>query len=211
MASSLDGYIGTHSGESDAERLSIGFLSLEDHQQVEQVLSQADAVVLGAESLRLSPGIWHVPNHMESERKTRWVVMTNQGIPPEHAFWQDRETPRLIASSNVDLLEICQKHGVEFFHLTGGDGISDVRQLCYKLASLQTKELILFGGGKINRLFYAADLVDEIHLTICPFIVASSDAPRFVDPPLGHPKKFSLVSFESIKSHVILKYRSHHL
>lgn len=209
MASSLDGYIGQTPGETDEQRLAAGFLSQEDHEIVENQLRSADAVILGAQSMRMSGGPW-VPADasLSSIYKTKWIVLSSAGLDPAHPFWQETRVPRYLASTNTSLRETCAKNLVEFFPLLGSSERDWAQSLYQFLAELGCQRVLLFGGGHINRWFYEADLVDELHLTVCPFVVANPDAPRLVADSLSVPKKFWLVSFEAHKNHVILRYRT---
>jgi riboflavin biosynthesis pyrimidine reductase len=66
--------------------------------------------------------------------------------------------------------------------------------------------VLLFGGGQINRMFYDEGLVDELSITICPVIIGTPDASRFVDPGLANPTLFQLQSSIVSENHVFLTY-----
>jgi 5-amino-6-(5-phosphoribosylamino)uracil reductase len=208
MAASLDGHIGQNPDETDQERLAVGFLSEEDHQNVEQQLRSADAVILGAQSMRLSPGPWIPANASLTSFKTKWIVVTASGLDLSHPFWQEARVPRYLASTNESLRDTCEQNQIGFLGLPGTSEVAWAKNLYQSLADLGCQRVLLFGGGHINRWFYEADLVDELHLTLCPFVVANPDAPRLVANSLSVPKKFWLVSFEAHKNHVILRYRT---
>jgi riboflavin-specific deaminase-like protein len=58
------------------------------------------------------------------------------------------------------------------------------------------KRLLCEGGGELNAAMFQADLVDEIHLTVCPMIFGGRNAPTIADgqgfPRLAQAKQFKL-------------------
>jgi riboflavin biosynthesis pyrimidine reductase len=43
------------------------------------------------------------------------------------------------------------------------------------------RRLLCEGGGELNDALFRADVVDELHLTICPFIFGGREAPTLAD------------------------------
>jgi len=63
----------------------------------------------------------------------------------------------------------------------------------------QVKRLLCEGGGELNAAMFRANLVDELHLTICPKIFGGRHAPTVAEgeesPGLRWAKRFELSSF----------------
>jgi 5-amino-6-(5-phosphoribosylamino)uracil reductase len=68
-----------------------------------------------------------------------------------------------------------------------GDGV-DLRALLDDLGSRGIGRLMVEGGEQIHTQFLAADLADELHVTIGGFFVADPAAPRFVTPGVRLPQ-----------------------
>jgi riboflavin biosynthesis pyrimidine reductase len=69
--------------------------------------------------------------------------------------------------------------------------------------------VLLFGGGAINRMCYAAGVVDSLVLTVCPVLLGSAEAVPLVAPALPHPVQLTLDHVRSEGNFVFLHYRVH--
>ena len=80
------------------------------------------------------------------------------------------------------------------------------------LAEKGVREVLIEGGSKLNYSALAQGIVDEILLTVMPFVSGDSGAPAFADGPesLGEPfMKFELISCDPVSSgELFLHYRS---
>ena len=78
------------------------------------------------------------------------------------------------------------------------------------LPSLGVAHLLLEGGGELNFSMLQADLVDEIYLTVCPFIFGGRTAPTSCDGAgftREHVRKLALKSHrQSASGEVFLHY-----
>ncbi len=65
----------------------------------------------------------------------------------------------------------------------------------------QVQRLLGEGGGELTAAMFQANLVDEIHLTVCPKIFGGRHAPTIAEgresPGLRWAKQFELSSFRS--------------
>jgi riboflavin biosynthesis pyrimidine reductase len=65
------------------------------------------------------------------------------------------------------------------------------------------KRLLCEGGGELNAAMFQADLVDEIHLTICPMIFGGRNAPTIAEGQgltrLAQAKQFKLKALRHSK------------
>ena len=72
--------------------------------------------------------------------------------------------------------------------------------------------LLCEGGGRLNASLLAADLVDEIHLTLCPTILGGKTAPTIADGPIAKTlpdaKNFQLKEITRAPKEAFLIYRS---
>lgn len=200
MAASLDGYINSQAAQGDNERALLGFTSPEDQKFVESLMRQCDAIVVGAESIRAAGQLWSLP---ESEKQPTWIVVSRKGLDKSHKFWQQDKIPRvLMTQQRITQISKAAKN-ISHWEYAGEDPSLFIYD---KLKELQYKTVLLFGGGILNRYFYNKSLVDELYLTLCPFLVANPACSSLVQVPLDIPIELSLKSSQVKDNHVFLRY-----
>lgn len=203
MAASLDGHIALYPKESDEQRSEYGFSIPADKEFVRQQIHTADAIITGADSMRASSGTW------QEMRSTggfpRWVVLTTKGLEPSLLFWKQSNIPRILVSPEALPANRIYDPKVENWFPEHPDKIAEFT--AHRLRDLGCKRVLLFGGGRINKLFYMAGLVNELNLTLCPLFLAGKDSLPLIESGLVHLVKFELLSSHSVQSHVFLKYR----
>ena len=197
MAMSLDGRIGLSDNEGDDERIRVGLSSKEDRRFLLHQISQSDAIIVGATSIRANgrclaaKGVSGYPE---------WFILAQNPLPFSMPFWGQEDIPRTLVTKDQP---------------ERGFG---VRSLCYgakdpSLYLYQTlkergfKKVLLFGGGIVNRYFYDNNLVDELKIAISPLILGNKDASFFVQPPLSRPAKLLLQGARSEENFVFLDYK----
>ena len=198
MAASLDGRIASHANERDEARQDGGFTSTDDRAHLESLLSEADAVIVGSSSLKASGGA------LEVQKKTGsmpiWIVLTKSGLPSDCPFYKQSHIPRWLVSP-APLKDV--PLDVRQIVYTSGDPAKKIAE-CLRDAGIE--RALLFGGSEVNRLFYEADLVDELILTVCPILIAQSHSIPLVAPNLNTPKLFTLKASHVQGDLVFLSY-----
>lgn len=195
MVSTIDGKILT--GERDEPVMDLG--SKVDHATMRQIEASADAVLIGAGSLRATPGLWY------DSRLIR-IVLTGSG---EVFYKPDGTLRRFFADAPERAFVACDRP----LDLPAG-----VRQLPGEvtrlLKELRTKlgieRLLCEGGSEINALLFRARVVDELFLTLAPKIKLGRDVPTIADgQPLtrAEVETWNLVSANSKGSELFLRYR----
>jgi riboflavin-specific deaminase-like protein len=73
------------------------------------------------------------------------------------------------------------------------------------------RRLVVEGGGTVHRSMIAADLYDELHLIICPFVVGGSrsitPAGRSAFWPKGKVPRYDLVANDTIGNYIYVVYK----
>lgn len=204
MAATLDGKIAGHSLESDKARRDYGFTNKVDQEFVRTQLQSADAVITGANSLRASEGAWQVPNH--KGRCATWIVLTSKGLDPGLRFWtQDNVEKWLVCPAGTKSVSApLNARNVRVIEVPHGINIAEYVAKQAELAGYHN--VLLFGGGHVNRLFYSAGLVDELRLTLCPMLLGLPDASNLLAPPLASPVRFRLESSNQNGDLLFLSY-----
>ena len=148
-------------------------------------------------------------------------------IDVDSLFWEATEppfqTPRPLAQRRELLLDAV--HGTERWILSGSlDGWGDVAiprmQLVVflaipaevRLARLHERgveRLLVEGGGELNWALVAADLVDEIYVTIAPTLLGGSGAPTLLGGeglPMRRQTRLRLVEVEREGDELFCRY-----
>lgn len=203
MAMTADGKIAT------ANRAVSSFGSRRDHEHLLELRATADAVMSGArtvdsakismgtgggkfQKLRLKRGL--------TEHNHRIIASGSGSIDPRAEIFKHNFSPiivlttkRMTASSRRRLQElgaeikICGQREIDFR--------SALRWLHEKWG---VKRLLCEGGGDLNDAMFRADLVDELHLTVCPKVFGGRHSPTIAEG-IGF-RKLSLASQFRLKS-----------
>jgi 5-amino-6-(5-phosphoribosylamino)uracil reductase len=119
----------------------------------------------------------------------RWLLTTKVGS----IDWIDQ--------SSFDRILVCETN----------DG-SDInwQAVKKKLAELGVENICFLGGSKLAASLFAADFIDELWLTICPFIYGGIDAPSPVSGAGFTPElapRLKLLSVDRVEQELFLHYQ----
>ena len=213
MAMSADGKISTRRREP----FSLG--SKEDRYLMDKLRARADAVVIGARTLKLDGWAIRVRDAgLRAKRRRRTgtphplnvVLSTQLAFPATAQFLTHGKTDKLIITSSaastakvrrlekiVEVVVLPQKR-------------IDPRRVLEILSKRGMKKVLVEGGGELNFSFFSADLVDEIYITVAAKIIGGRAAPTVVDGDgflaVSHVA-LELVSSRRRGDEVFLRYR----
>ncbi len=204
QAVSLDGYISSKKFESDLERTKYGLSSELDQKRVHTLLVESTAVITGSTSLISAGTTWQI-NNFEGH-PVRWFVFTNKGLPETLPFWEET-SPRVLVTSLQNGISLKHENfaaskGVEVFRYKTSPALELYQHL--KLKGMD--KVLLFGGGQINQMFLDAKLVSRLEITLCPALLASSLASKYIEPTLEEKIQLRLVTSQAHGDHVFLTY-----
>ncbi|RYF44486.1 MAG: hypothetical protein EOO38_17805, partial [Cytophagaceae bacterium] len=199
MASSLDGRIGVHDKEGDAERLSVGMSNPDDQKHLRKQIEASDAVIVGASSIRANGSCLDHPGL--NKTPPVWFIFAQKPLPETYEFWEQKHIRRVLVSQHA--LPIVPGSGVE--NLVFGSAEPSMFLALY-LRMQNFSRALLFGGGVVNSWFYNQQLVDELELTLAPMMIGKANAPYLVSPSLIEAKQFLLLSSQVSESFVFLSY-----
>ena len=216
MAMTADGKIAT------ANRRVHSFSSERDLEHLYELRATADAVMCGARTVEISRSILGTGG--EKFRKQRLklrlaghnlrVVVSGSGsINPRAAIFKKRFSPILIITTArasktklrrlrtiADDVRVCGKREINFraaFH--------------WLRAKWNVRRLLCEGGGELNDALFRADLVDELHLTICPKVFGGSRAPTIAEGEgfrrLAEAVPLQIRSFKRVGDEVFAVFR----
>lgn len=180
-AASLDGKLST------VARDPVTWTSRADRARLFERRDRADALVVGGATLRAEdPPLLATPDRSAARvaagraaQPLRVVVSRTLDVPLGRALRAAPGAP-VIAWCPPDAPERALA-GVEVWRLGDRPGETDLQAGLARLAALGVREVSLEGGGALNAEFLARDLVDELHLTLCPVLFGGATAPTLVD------------------------------
>ncbi len=159
------------------------FSSKRDKRRLVKIRAGCDAVLVGARTLASDTMTLGIPG-IRGKAPLRVIVSNSGRIAPALRVFQSAGAPIVIFTTKKmpaaarDALE-----GVAdiFFHPT--PTVDLALALAILRADYGVKRLVCEGGGTLLRSFAAADLLDELHLTLCPFIFGGRGAPTLTGLP----------------------------
>jgi riboflavin biosynthesis pyrimidine reductase len=196
MVTTIDGK--SISGERDEAVMDLG--SAADHDALRQIEHAAQAVLIGAGTHRATPKIRY-PDHL-----LRFVVSRSGAVDPASGFFTARPDRAFLVVPRGVAPPLAEERVLRI-----GEGEVDFRELVRRMrVDYGIETLVVEGGSETNARLLAADLVDELFLTLAPKIKLGRDLPTYAggDPLPRH----GLLGFRLIEHHVVadevfLRYR----
>jgi len=185
-----------------------------DRRRLEEARDKTQASLLGANTLRTGdPEMRETGGRLRPDR-VRAVISGSATVPIEGKKLF-RHGPKPIVFTAADKKAVLQEKLREVAAVValpqGIDGLSLPAALDF-FKKRGVRSLLIEGGGRLNYSALAQGVVDEILLTITPFISGDHKAPSFADGPkfLGKPfLELELLSCEHVSTgEVFLHYRS---
>lgn len=197
MVATIDGKSTT--GARDEPVLDLG--SSVDHETMRRVEAAADAVLIGARTLRSTPKLWY------DARLVRIVATRSGNLDFASRFFTDAPHNAIVAAPEG--ADVRVPADVEFWR--GGSGGVDFPSLLRRLRSERgVQTLLLEGGSDLNAELLALDLVDEILLTIAPKVKLGADTPTIADGaalPRDQIRRFVLIEHHQVGDELFVRYR----
>ncbi|MHA2392037.1 MAG: 2,5-diamino-6-(ribosylamino)-4(3H)-pyrimidinone 5'-phosphate reductase [Promethearchaeota archaeon] len=206
-AMTMDGKIASKTGDPELS-------DEEDWKEVHKLRSQVDAIMVGKGTILKDNPKLHIKFH-DHTGYYRIVVDSNLSIPIESNVisFQPEIYPTIICTTenvSIDKVKKYEEQKVKVISSGKGEQV-DLRKLMLLLTDFGIKILLLEGGGNLNWSFVKNDLIDELRITIAPWIVGGKDAISLVEG-IGFNKmkdaiKFDLTEMRSRNNYVNLRYR----
>lgn len=203
LATSVDGKI------ASADRGHFNLGTPADRRQMSVLRKRADAILMGASTLRSFKG----PLKIRGSKKVPLNVVLSStlgGISPAWPFFRDEDTRRLLFASSLTP-DARRKKFRKFAEIVIFDAKKPVAsQIVAELKSRGIKSLLVEGGGSVMWDFVGEGLLDEVNVTLTPWLLGGADAPTLVDGkgfPSGKGQKLKLVKLKRLRSELYLTYR----
>lgn len=172
-----------------------------DHATMRQIESAADAIVIGASTLRASPKLWY-PAHVP-----RFLVSASGEFPIDVRFFTDSPEIAFVLTSQSKMTNMPE--GVQVMGF-GESEIDFAAAFKWLRENMGVRKLLCEGGSKLNATLFAAGLIDEIFLTIAPKIKLGADTPTIADGlalPREEIQNFALIEHNVVGDELFLRYR----
>lgn len=152
---------------------------------------KADAVIIGAGTLRSTPKL-RFPSSLK-----RIVVSKSGNLDPKHPFFA--EAPEQAFVSTDAKLEGFQVIPADLHEM-----------LAFLRTRLKVQYLNCEGGSELNAALLPLDVVDEIFLTVAPKIKLGRETPTIAGgEPLAQEdiQRYELIEHHQVESELFLRYR----
>jgi riboflavin-specific deaminase-like protein len=213
MATSVDGKITSVHHEVPT------FTSRLDRLHMDRLRASADAVLVGAATVRVDDPPMHIRDpEMQALRRSLgkpaalWHVVVSRrcDLDPTYKFFTTaHHARRLVVTTEAaptDKLEALRRTS-EVWQLGATD--VDVPALVERLHEAGIERLLVEGGGEVLWHFAAHDLVDEINLTLAPTLIGGRGAPTplaGVGWPLAERRRLALADLRREGDELYLRY-----
>jgi len=176
VAMSLDGKIGTSTGESH-------WITGEKARQfVHRLRDQSDTVMVGIQTvLRDDPWLTTRLESGEGKNSVRVIVDSTARLPINARLVSTASQVRtILAVTEHAAKEKCaalRSKGIEIIDLPAKGKRVDVKALMKKLAELELTAVLVEGGGTLNYSLLEESLVDKLFVFIAPLIIGGQQSP----------------------------------
>ncbi len=202
-AMSVDGKIASIGGDS---KLSCE----EDLRRLHYLRSQVDAVMVGVGTiLKDDPSL---TVRLVRGRNPIRVVVDSQASTPPTAKVLDQKALTIIAVSRKapkKRLERLKERGAKI--IVAGKKQVNLKVLLNRLCQMGIKKLLVEGGSTLNWSLIKEHLVDELQVSVCPFILGGEKAKTLVGGKgfrrIAESLKLKLVRVGRVGEDIILVYR----
>jgi len=202
-AISIDGKLATRTGKSNLS-------SKKDLIRVHKLRNTVDAILVGRNTINIDDPLLTV-RYVKGKNPIRIILDSMGSISPKSRVIETaKKIPTiLVVSENAPrIVERFIAKGVEVIRC--GKNKIDLKKLLEILGKKEIKRILVEGGGTTNWYFFKEKLVDEISLTVTPYVLGGSTAISLVEGVgFGEiPDSFKLKKIEKIQNEIVLHYTS---
>lgn len=205
-AMSIDGKIATRTRQS---KLS----SKKDLARVHKLRSNVDAILVGKNTVFADDPLLTV-RYVTGEKPIRIILDSRASIPSTSKIVKTARKIRtlVIVSQRAPKKSIAGLEDKGVNVIICGRNTINLKELLGILRKKGINKILLEGGGITNWYFLKERLVDEIIITIAPFVLGGKDAISLVEgfgfDRISKSPSFKLKKIDKMKNEVVLQYVS---
>jgi riboflavin-specific deaminase-like protein len=181
--------------------------------------AEADAVLWGAGSVLVDQPVARARQPEVAARRAERgqarhplnvLVTARARVPLDNRYFRDPDVPRVVAVTDAADPAIVAAYRTRADVLVQPGGIDLAALLAHLFEARGVRRLLCEGGPSLVWSLFEADLVDEVLVTLVPFVVGGRDALTMVEGPGFTPervKRLTLISSEPVGDEVFLTYR----
>ncbi|MBI5377143.1 MAG: 2,5-diamino-6-(ribosylamino)-4(3H)-pyrimidinone 5'-phosphate reductase [Thaumarchaeota archaeon] len=203
-AISLDGKIATKNKDSTLS-------SREDKTRFHKLRAKVDAILVGINTVKIDDPLLTV-RHAKGKNPIR-VILDSSGVisPKSKIIKTCHMIPTIIAvSKKAPKKNLARLAKYPLQIVVSGQNKVDVKKLLYILQKQNVKTILLEGGGTLNWEFIHKGLVDELIVTVAPYVVGGKDATTLVEgngfSKITNSSKLKLQNIIRQKNEIVLHY-----
>ena len=213
LAMTADGKI------SDVTKSPPTFGSKRDFAHLEEQIMHSDVVLVGSGTLNDGGSALETRPELIQARLDRGksaqppqIICSRSGkIDPNLPFFSQPIERWLLTTTqgSTDWLDLKSFDRVLVCETADGEDL-DWQVVKVKLAELAVETICFLGGSELAASLFAANFIDELWLTICPFIYGGTNAPSPVSGSGFTPElapRLTLLSVERVEQELFLHYR----
>ena len=206
-AMTIDGKIATKMGDSELSDKA-------DWKNIHKLRTQVDAIMVGKGTILKDNPKLHI-KYYRHKGYYRIVLDSNLTIPLESnviSFQQDIYPTIICTTEDVPInkVKMYEDKGVKIIKAGDGKRVNLIKLLPI-LKDLGINYILLEGGGNLNWSFIENDLINEIRLTIAPWIVGGKEATSLVEgmgfEEIAKAPKFELFDVKVRTYYITLRYK----
>jgi len=203
-AMTLDGKIASKKGDS---KLS----SKRDKVRVHKLRSKVDAILVGSNTVKRDNPTLTV-RYVKGKNPIRIILDSKGTISLNSKIVRtSKKIPTILAvSKNATKKNIIKlkKHSIEV--IVTGENRVNIKNLLKKLSKKKIKTILVEGGGNVNWEFVKEGLVDEIIITVSPYLIGGINAISLVEgdgfSKIQQSLKLKLKKINRFGNEVVLHY-----
>jgi 5-amino-6-(5-phosphoribosylamino)uracil reductase len=136
------------------------------------------------------------------------IVSARVDFDPGWPFWKDKDVVRIVFTTEESLPQAVERCGDRALVFAAGSGDRVEMSLVFeKLKALKFGDVLVEGGGELMAAVLRANLLQELYVTLTPWILGGRDNPSLVMGDDALWTRLELKKSRKVASEIYLHYR----
>jgi 2,5-diamino-6-(ribosylamino)-4(3H)-pyrimidinone 5'-phosphate reductase len=195
------------------------FTSAYDRHHMDVLRAQADALVVGAETVRIDNPFLHVRDAaLYAQRNAsgkppliKTIVTQSGNLPTSLRVFAEKNPGQTVVAVPSQAAATCHKFLGAYSDIwVCGETQVSALALLQRLHAVGVQHVLLEGGSMLNALFFQEHCVDEICLTLAPCVLGGAHAPTWVAGegwPMAQRLPLKLLSVKQVEDEIYCQYQ----